>query len=124
MSDESVVGQGPLGSIYGPSPGGDVLGEVRGVVGDESEESGPSGVLPRQTEDVQPGDVGHPPPLHGMTVRDDPRDVDPRVIGPVAGGPDHDEGVQAAAVGEPRALPLGAHEAGTEPDAGTLEPSP
>src|SRR4051795_11570552 len=124
MTSESAGRQHPLGVMERPPPGGDLLGEVRGVVGDEPEQCRTAGVLPGQAEEVQAWHVGDPAPVHGATVRDGAGDSDPRVVGPVAGGPDHDGGVESAAVGEPCGLSLALDEAGTESDTGVCEPAP
>src|SRR5215213_7422006 len=107
----------------GLRPGGDALREVGRVVGDEPEQCGPAGVLPGQAEEVKSGYVGDSPPVHHTAVGRDPGDGDPGVVGPVAGGPDHGGNVEAAVVGETRGASLGVDQAGTEPDAGLLEPS-
>src|SRR5690348_8567985 len=62
--------------------------------------------------------------MHGASVRDDSGDCDPRVVGPVAGGPDHDFDLEAAAVGEVGGASLSGDEAGTEPDACMPESAP
>src|SRR3954453_5348512 len=97
-----------------PGAGGDLVGEVGGVVGDEAEQCRAAGVLPGQAEEVQPGYVGDPAPVHHAAVRCHAGDGDPGLVGPVAGGPDDDRDVEAAAVGESGGVPLGVDQAAPE----------
>src|SRR5215210_1416856 len=103
--------------------GGNPLRKVRRVVCDEPEQCGPAGVLPGQAEEVQSGYVGDPAPMQDMAIGGDFGDGDPGVVGPVAGGPDHDGNVEGAVVGETRGVSLGVDQAGPESDAGLLEPA-
>ena len=77
-----------------------MLREILRVVLDPAEQGRPPGVLPGQAEEVQAGDIGDAAQVDYAPVTDD-AGVYPGVVRAVTGGPDHDAGVQAAAVGEP-----------------------
>src|SRR3954470_14848663 len=96
----------------------DRAGEVGCVLVDEAEQCRPAGVLPRQAEEVQPRDVGDAATVYDPTVTGHVRDVDPGVVGPVAGCPHHRPDLQRAAVGEVGETPGGADHAWPEPRAG------
>src|ERR687898_150006 len=55
----------------------DDAGQMGGVLADEAQERRAAGVLPRQPEEVQPGDVGHAAAVHDMAVAQDAGYVDP-----------------------------------------------
>src|SRR5262245_60346793 len=70
--------------MFGDSPGDELC-----VVFDPADERGTSRVLPRETEEVQPTNVGDTSPVTRSAAVVEDRQVDPRVIGPIAGRPDH-----------------------------------
>jgi hypothetical protein len=80
--------------LGGPGVGGDVPGEVGGVVVDETEQRRATGVLPGQAEEIQPGDLEDPALVNHLAVADHARDADPGVVGAEAGRPDNDAGLQ------------------------------
>ena len=61
--------RGNLARSAGACPGGDLIGEVGGVVVDEAEQGRAAGVLPGQAEEVQPGDIGDAAPVDDAARR-------------------------------------------------------
>ena len=61
-----LPGDAGLGWGAGVVVGGDLVGEVCGILVDEAEQGGAAGVLPGQAQEVQAGDLrsrrGHVPP--------------------------------------------------------------
>src|SRR4029450_8502380 len=87
--------------------GGKLVGEVCGILVDEAEQGRAARVLPGQSQEVQARDLGdtaavyHPPVLNCLW------DVDPAVVGTVAGRPDHHpDAMSRAAVGEADCLSI------------------
>src|SRR6266516_3489354 len=111
------------GGVRGAPAGSDASREIGSVVADESQQSRSAGVLPGQAEEVQAGYAGDAALVGYLTVPGHSRYLDPGVVGPVAGGPDHHTGVQCAAVGEVGGARAGAGEPGPEPDARRLKPA-
>ena len=70
----------------------------------EPEEGRAAGVLPRQPQEVQAGHLGHAPLVHDLAFTDHPREVDPGVVGAVAGRPHHHPHVLQQAVSAKRAV--------------------
>ena len=96
-----AAGSGPGGGLSGGGAAGDPVGQVGSVFVDEAEQGRAAAALPGQAEEVQAGDIGDAAPVDYVPVTDYAGDVYPGVVRAVTGGPDHDAGVQAAAVGEP-----------------------
>ena len=94
---------------------------VRCVVADEAQQGRAAGVLPWQAEEVQPWHVGDATAVQDPAVAQHAGDVDPGVVGPIAGRPDHDGDVPAAAVGEPRRAAGGRDQPRPEPDPRPLQ---
>src|ERR671930_2118596 len=103
----------------------DQVGEVGGVVGDEAEQRRPTSVLPRQAKEVQARHLGDAAAVDDLAFTHHPRDLDPGVVGAVAGGPHHHPDVlQQAVVGEPDGASLGVDQPRPEPHAGLAQPAP
>ena len=83
----------------------DLIGDVRGVISDPADQRRASGVLPRQSEEVEARGVGHPAAVNDAVPVVEDRCVDPRVIVAEAGGPDHGADVELASVAETDGAP-------------------
>src|SRR4029453_5946388 len=98
-------------------------GEVCGILFDEAEQGRAAGVLPGQAQEVQAGDLGHAASVYHSPVLDRCWDVDPGVVGRVAGRPDYaPDGIQCAAVGEADRSAVSLDESRPEPYADPAEP--
>ena len=102
--------------LRGLGVGRDVPGEVRSVVVNETEQRRATGVLPRQSEEVQPGDPGDAALVNHLAVADHARDADPGVVGAEAGSPDDDAGLQRGSVPETGGAPVCTGQPRPEPD--------
>src|SRR5436190_5879954 len=78
----------------------DLLCQVLGVVLDETEQGRAPGVLPRQANEIETRRLGHPANVHDTTSLVEHGHVDPRVIQPEAGCPDHGANVERGGVAE------------------------
>src|SRR5690348_17257622 len=97
--------------------GGDVAGQVGGIVVDESQQGRAASVLPGQAEEVQAGNFGDAALVGHLAVACHFGYENPGIVGAVTGGTDHHADIQRAAVGEPDGGPVGAGQPGPEPDA-------
>src|SRR5215210_1874744 len=97
--------------------GVDLVREELGVVFDPAEERRAARVLPRQTEEVEAGDVGDAAAVAKAAVAIKHRKVDPRVIGPIPRRPDQGLELLLAAVGECDRSPRGGDDPRPEGDA-------
>ena len=88
----------PLGALAASRA--DLLRQVLGVVLDEAEQRRAAGVLPGQAEEVEAGRLGHAAPVHDRAALVEYRHVDPGVVEPEAGRPDHRADVELGAVAE------------------------
>ena len=114
----ALLESGPGGGLSGGGAAGDPVGQVGSVFVDEAEQGRAAAALPGQAEEVQAGDIGDAAPVDYQPVTDYAGDVYPGVVRAVTGGPDHDAGVQAAAVGEPDGVSFRAGHCGPESDPG------
>src|SRR5262249_13841757 len=109
--------------LRGAGACGDLPTEVGGVVVDEAEQGRAACVLPRQSQEVQAGNVSDAAPVDYLPVADHAGNADPGVVGTVAGRPDDDAGIQAAAVGEADSTAVRAGDPRPEPDPSCAEPA-
>src|SRR5205814_7202490 len=91
-------GRPTLGSVC--VEGLDLLSDKGGVVSDPADQRRASGVLPRQSEEVQARGAGYPAAVNDPVPVVEDRRLDPRVIVPETGRPDHAADVQVAAIAE------------------------
>src|SRR5947209_2283997 len=94
----------------------DLIGDIRGVVSDPADQRRASGVLPRQSEEVETPGIGHPATVHEPLPIIEDRRVDPRVIVPEPSGPDHRAHIQLTSVVEPDRPPGGFDRPRMQPD--------
>src|SRR4051794_6558012 len=78
----------------------DLVGDELCVVGDEAEERRATGVLPGEAEEVEPRNLADAATVAQAPLLVVPRQLHPRVVGPVAGRPDHGVEIELAAAGE------------------------
>src|SRR5215218_7333963 len=71
------------------------------VVLDKADQGRPASVLPREPKEVQAGDVCHAAAVAQAPVGIEDRKLEPRVVRPVAGGPEHGVDLELAPVLEP-----------------------
>ena len=79
---------------------GDLRRDELGVVLDPAEQGRPARVLPREAEEVEPGDVGHASTVLDPARRVEHLRLEPGVVEPVARRPDHRVDVEHASVRE------------------------
>src|SRR6185312_4544392 len=80
--------------------GGDVLGDVSGVIAAKAEQCRSAGVLPLQSEEVEPRLIGDSPAVPQVASFVCDGQLDPGVVRLKAGRPDDRVGFDAGAVGE------------------------
>src|SRR5947209_110705 len=102
----------------------DLIGDVGGVVPDPADQRRASGVLPRQAEEVQAWGVGHSAAMNDTLPVVEDRRLDPRVIVPEAGGPDHDAHIQIVSVAETNHAPGTSNRPRMQPDPMALTQGP
>ena len=95
----------------------DLVCDVARVILDEAEKCRPARVLPGETEEVEAGYVGDTPPVSDLSVGVEDWQLDPGVIGPVAGRPDDRVDLEFGAVGERDRSALGTGRARLQGDA-------
>ena len=78
----------------------DLACDELGVFRDPAEQRRASRVLPRQAEEVQAANVADSAAVAGAPALVEHREREPRVVGPVAGGPDHGVDGELGTVGE------------------------
>ena len=79
----------------------DALGQIRGVVGHPGQPARAPGVLPGQSEEIQPRAAGHAPVMRGVATAVENRNLDPPIVPTETGAPDHrsDPGVAKIQLG-------------------------
>src|SRR5581483_4218525 len=85
IADCSFRGSACLGCLKG----GDPIGDELGIAFHPSEQGRAARVLPGEAEESQTLHVGYSTSVSQSPVRVEDGQVDPGVVGPVAGGPDH-----------------------------------
>src|SRR3954467_4438038 len=92
----------------GGGRGFDAAGDELGVALDPAQQRRAARVLPGEAEEVQAGDVGDTAAVAQAAVLVGDVEIDPGVVGPVAGRPDDGVDVELRAVGEAHRPPRAA----------------